>query len=245
MPHVILLGDSIFDNRAYVRPGEPAVIDQLRAWLPAGWHATLRAVDGSVTADVPQQLAGLMDRADRADRADSSVDADPTTRTPTHLVISTGGNDALGHLGVLDEPVTSVAQALARFAAIQDQFEQTYRRMLDAVLAYGLVTAVCTIYNGNFPDPRYQRLATIGAALFDDVVVRVAVAHGLPVLELRLICTDPADYANPIEPSARGGDRIAHAIATLFTTPGVSHARPNGGPALIYAAPRPTNESAR
>jgi hypothetical protein len=171
------------------------------------------------------------------------VDADSTTRTPTHLVVSTGGNDALGQLGVLDEPVASVAEALARFAAIQDQFEQTYQRMLDAVLAYGLVTAVCTIYNGNFPDARYQRVATIGAALFDDVIVRLAVAYGLPVLELRLICTDSADYANPIEPSARGGDRIARAIATLLTTPSVSLGRPNGGAAVIYTASRPTNES--
>jgi hypothetical protein len=225
MPHVILLGDSIFDNQVYVRPGEPAVIDQLRTQLPAGWHATLRAVDGSVTAEVPQQLTGLTDL------------------TPTHLVVSTGGNDALRYLHVLDEPVASVAQALARFAAIQDQFEQTYRRMLDAVLAYGLVTAVCTIYNGNFPDARYQRVATVGAALFDDVIVRLAVAHGLPVLELRLICTDAEDYANPIEPSARGGDRIARAIATLLTTPSASLLSPNGGAAMIYAGPRPTNKS--
>jgi len=27
-----------------------------------------------------------------------------------------------------------------------------------------------------------------------------------------LICTEDADYANPIEPSARGGEKIARAI---------------------------------
>lgn len=33
MPHIVLLGDSIFDNAADV-PGEPPVIEQLRARLP-------------------------------------------------------------------------------------------------------------------------------------------------------------------------------------------------------------------
>ena len=45
--HVILLGDSIFDNAAYV-PGGPAVIEHLRRGLPEGWKATLLGVDGSL-----------------------------------------------------------------------------------------------------------------------------------------------------------------------------------------------------
>lgn len=199
MPHVVLLGDSIFDNQSYVQPGEPDVIRQLRERLPADWEATLLAVDGSVTNDIRFQLAHL-----------------PTDAT--HLVVSVGGNDALGQLDVLTSPATSVAEALTRLAAIQDQFEPTYRRMLDAVLAHRLPTAVCTIYNGNFPDPAYQRIATFGATSWDDTILRSAIERGLPVIELRLICTDAADYANPIEPSARGGDKIAATIAALVTT---------------------------
>src|SRR5947207_13405696 len=49
--HVVLLGDSIFDNKRYVDKG-PAVIDQLREALPEGWKATLLAIDGSIAADV-------------------------------------------------------------------------------------------------------------------------------------------------------------------------------------------------
>ena len=33
------------------------------------------------------------------------------------------------------------------------------------------------------------------------------------VIELRAVCRDPEDYANPIEPSGRGGLKIARAIA--------------------------------
>jgi hypothetical protein len=90
--------------------------------------------------------------------------------------------------------------------------------MLDTVLARRLPTAVCTIYNGNFPDTAYQRIATFGVTSWDDTILRCAIERGLPVIELRLICTDAADYANPIEPSARGGDKIAATIAALVTT---------------------------
>jgi GDSL-like lipase/acylhydrolase family protein len=198
MPHVVLLGDSIFDNRSYVQPGEPDVIHHLRMRLPDGWTATLLAVDGSVISSIPRQLAHL------------PADA-------THLVMSVGGNDALDHLDVLTAPATSVAHALTTLAAIQDQFEESYRRMLDAVLARNLPTAVCTIYNGAFPDPAYQRVATLGVALWDDAILRSAAARGVPILDLRLICSEPSDYANPIEPSAQGGAKIASAITALVT----------------------------
>src|SRR5688500_14337329 len=53
--HVVLLGDSIFDNGAYVSGG-PDVVAHLRAMLPRGWEATLLAVDGAVIDDVFRQL---------------------------------------------------------------------------------------------------------------------------------------------------------------------------------------------
>jgi GDSL-like lipase/acylhydrolase family protein len=213
MPHVVLLGDSVFDNRSYVQPGEPDVIHQLRERLPKGWSATLLALDGSIISSIPRQLAGL-------------------PSDTTHLVISVGGNDALGHIDILTAPATSVAQTLTRLAAIQDEFEQSYRRMLDAVLSHRLPTTVCTIYNGAFPDPAYQRVATLGVAIWDDAILRSAAARGVPILDLRLICADPADYANPIEPSATGGAKLAHAITALVTTHDFTHPR-----AQIYTLP--------
>jgi hypothetical protein len=58
MPHVVLLGDSIFDNAAYVAGG-PDVVRQLREILPSGWRASLNARDGAVIADLPQQVQSL------------------------------------------------------------------------------------------------------------------------------------------------------------------------------------------
>ena len=52
-----------------------------------------------------------------------------------------------------------------------------------------------------------------------------AFQRGLPLIDLRLICSDPADYANPIEPSARGGDKIASVIAALVQADDIGQGR--------------------
>ena len=79
--HIVLLGDSIFDNAAYVAGG-PDVVAQLRPLLPDGCRATLLAVDGAVVAGVERQIAALP--------SDASL-----------LVMSAGGNDALGEAHLL------------------------------------------------------------------------------------------------------------------------------------------------
>ena len=199
MSHVVLLGDSIFDNAAYVEPGEPDVVAQLRDRLPEPWEATLLAVDGHEIRDVPGQLERL-------------------PRAASHLVLSVGGNDALGHVGILEEPARSIPEALDRLAAIADPFEAAYRRTVAALLETGLPTSLCTIYYPSFPEPLLQRLAVTALTVFNDAILRTAFDHGLPVLDLRLICDSPADYANPIEPSAAGGTRIADTIVEVVTS---------------------------
>jgi hypothetical protein len=49
MEHIVLLGDSLFDNAAYVPGGEP-VIEQLRSRQENGAQATLLARDGTIIA---------------------------------------------------------------------------------------------------------------------------------------------------------------------------------------------------
>jgi hypothetical protein len=57
MQHLVLLGDSIFDNGSYVGRGQPSVIDQLKSAVrDQGWNATLVAVDGHVLSHVADQL---------------------------------------------------------------------------------------------------------------------------------------------------------------------------------------------
>jgi hypothetical protein len=190
--HVVLLGDSIFDNSSYTR-GEPDVVTHLQGVLPAGAHARLCAVDGATTSSLARQL-------------------DCVPRDATHLVVAIGGNDALGNTDLLDRRVSSTAEAWSLFADRVEAFEASYRAALAPVLALRRPTVVCTIYNGNLEPPR-ARLARVALTLFNDVIVRFGFEHKLPVIDLRLVCCDAADYANPIEPSGRGGLKIARAIA--------------------------------
>jgi hypothetical protein len=195
MSHVVLLGDSIFDNRVYVAP-DPDVRDQVQARLGDGWDVTLLAVDGHVTADVSRrQLQHVPEGT-------------------TQLVISVGGNDALGHSSILGERASSVAEAIGRLAQAQSTFATAYSEMIGAVLQLGIPTSVCTIYDADYPEPQ-RRLVVTALALFNDVITRAAFSHGLPLIDLRLICSEPSDFANPIEPSSRGGDKIAAAIAAM------------------------------
>lgn len=199
MPHVALLGDSSFDNAAYVGRGGVPVLGHLRARLPAGWKASLCAVDGATTLDIGQQLA--------------RVPADAT-----HLVVSVGGNNALLAAGILREKARSVAEVLGRFYELGAAFERHYGEMLDEVLARGLPTGVCAIYNPAPPDETERRVMAVGLQNFNDVILRAAFERALPVVDLRLTCASPGDLANPIEPSSAGGAKIADGIARLVTT---------------------------
>jgi hypothetical protein len=196
MAHVVLLGDSVFDNGVYV-PGQPDVARQLQARLPEGARASLRAVDGAVIASVEAQLHRL------------PADA-------THLVLSVGGNDALRESGIVGERAGSVAEALNRIEAVAERFSGAYGTLLDRIGARGLPLAVCTIYDPRYPDPATRRLTRAALRHLNDAILRHAFARGLPVLDLRLICGRDEDFANPIEPSAKGGDKIAAAVVRLL-----------------------------
>ena len=194
--HIVLLGDSIFDNGAYVRRGEPDVVRQLRARLPAGARATLAAVDGATAADVRRQLERLPADATHLDRQRRRQRRARQYRRARRA-------------RALDRRRVDAPRRHRR------RFRARLSRHARSVLDRGRPTALCTIYEPRYPDPRFQRLAVTGLVLFNDVITRAAFAHGLPVLDLRLICDEDADFANPIEPSAQGGDKIAAAIARL------------------------------
>lgn len=190
--HVALLGDSVFDNQSYVPAGR-ATPDALRACLPDGWRVTLLAQDGSTIDEIGRQLVQLP----------SDV---------THVVLSTGGNDALRDAGILTERADTVAEGLWKLGQVAGAFEARYTAMLRKVRARFAHPLVCTIYNGNFGDPHLRLITATALACFNDAVIRAAWATACPIVDLRTICDEPEDYANEIEPSARGSDKIAQAL---------------------------------
>ncbi|MFP4606322.1 MAG: SGNH/GDSL hydrolase family protein [Thiohalospira sp.] len=208
MTHYVLLGDSIFDNAAYTE-GAPDTVTRLRERLSPGDRATLLAEDGAVAADLPEQIRKI------------PLDAD-------HCFVSIGGNDALQALPVLGERAEDVHDALERLARAREPFLRNYVGGLDALLATRLPVTVCTIYEGLLAfagNPEVDELITTflsgqassralrtALSLYNDLVTRAALARGVPLVELRTICSEPGDFANPIEPSSQGSRKIASAL---------------------------------
>jgi lysophospholipase L1-like esterase len=209
--HIALLGDSIFDNASYTQGG-PDVVAQLRSLLPSN-RATLLAVDGAVCDDVHAQI--------------ERIPADAT-----HLFLSAGGNDAIMASDVLMQPVSVVGEGFYLVAQAANAFETRHARLLDALAAKGLPLVVGTIYNPRFPDELQQAVSVAALCLFNDAIIRNAANRGLPILDLRRICTEFGDYANDIEPSSQGALKIARVMQQILENHDFSPPRPT-----IYPLP--------
>lgn len=196
-PHVVLLGDSIFDNAVYV-PNGPAVIQQTSALLAPDGRATLLAIDGDVSSDIPGQ----------------------TNRMPpdaSHLVLSVGGNDALGAIPVMSQTVRNVNEAMLVMAKIRTVFQKDYRTTIQSLVKFHLPLAVCTVYEDV---PGLTDELKVALAIFNDTIVREALSVGADIIDLRSLCTEFGDYSekSPIEPSVLGGQKIAAAIHRWLIT---------------------------
>ena len=97
MKHIVLLGDSIFDNKSYVNLSELDVTNQLRSLVGTDCKVTHLAVDGHVTRHIQTQLNNLPPDA-------------------THLFLSVGGNDGLGHLSIFQDPIQTTYKWALTFA---------------------------------------------------------------------------------------------------------------------------------
>jgi hypothetical protein len=201
MKHIILLGDSIFDNKSYINGGLD-VRQHLRLQMAeeyteddaaAAARAGLLAVDGSLTTHVPSQLKKM-------------------PHTATHLFLSIGGNDALAESDMLNQKVAHSSTVFNDLADRVQYFEERYQIMLKQILKRGLPTTLCTVYYPRMEDALYQKLAVAGLAAFNDIIIKQAILNRLPIIDLRFVCNDDADYANSIEPSEMGGFKIAQTI---------------------------------
>lgn len=160
------------------------------------------AVDGSTTGDVTARQL-------------------PRLPPATHIIISTGGNDALqARHAVVTTPVSSAAEALVAIGAIQEAFEARMRALLDGIAAAapGVPVLLFAPYNPNVPPGLELMVAKTGLSFYADVIYRLAAARSLSVVDLRLLFDSEADYANAIEPSPVGGLKIGRKIVEFVAS---------------------------
>ncbi|MEM9840419.1 MAG: SGNH/GDSL hydrolase family protein [Pseudomonadota bacterium] len=196
MKHVVLAGDSVFDNDTYVL-GEPGVIEQLRKSIPEGWSAFKLAVDGHRIADIERQLGSL-----------------PTNCTD--LFISVGGNDARRYTHLL-ERIRSAADLPKLLDGPLQAFRSEYGCMLDLAKAHSVRVHICSIYTAiPFENATWRQYAPMAIGAFNSAIIEQAELRDLSIVRLDQVCLEPDDFSqvSPIEPSSQGGQKIVEAIVS-------------------------------
>lgn len=188
-----LFGDSILDNAPYTA-SHPDTTSHLQHMLGDAWTVRRYARDGAVMRDIPRQLSESKER-------------------PAVAVLSVGGNDLTAHLGILEQRVSNSGAVFDQLDKIVEAFEREYVRVAEQVRDKAQRTILCTIYEVQLEPAVLARRARIPLAAINDRILRAAARLGVEVLELRFVCTEARDFVQQIEPSARGAEKIAHAIA--------------------------------
>ena len=199
MNKVVLFGDSIIDNKTYVSHGEFSVLEHLENI--SNYEYIQVAYDGHTTFDVQNKQLHLS-----------------TIVKPSHIVLSVGGNDLLQNLQYLSKgPVSNVNEAVSGIQQhIFEPLEQRFETIIEELSSQRANLLVCTLYEGDlgrtdeFKDVLDS--SKIMVSSFNDIVYKTAKKYNADVLELREIFISSDDYANPIEPSHIGGEKLAKSI---------------------------------
>jgi len=145
--------------------------------------------------------------------------AAPVRAIPTdasHVAISLEGGWAVEASGLLRREARSIHEALDTLAAAADEFEAIFSSLVTAALETGLPTAVCTLVPARFPEPSQQRASASALAIFNERIERRACTARLPIVDLRLICDEDADYASETLLSRGGARKVANVVRTAF-----------------------------
>ena len=199
MNRVVLFGDSIIDNKSYVSHGEFSVLEHLENI--SNYEYIQVAYDGHTTFDVQNKQLHLS-----------------TIEKPSHIVLSVGGNDLLQNLSYLSNgPISNVNEAVTGIQQhIFEPLEQRFETIIEELSSQRANLLICTVYEGDlgrtdeFKDVLDS--SKIMVSSFNDIVYKTAQKYNVDVLELRDIFVSSEDYANPIEPSHIGGEKLAKAI---------------------------------
>ena len=223
MNNIFLLGDSIIDNATYVKKHEKDVESHLNSLFTCDSQIIInnRAVDGHTMKDL----------------LDNQLSEEGLNEA-THIVTSIGGNDLLQNISFL-QMTSKLSEVMDKNARIgkwgarelnpsrNKVFEETYFEIIkpmqqeyESIVAnlsnYRAKLLLCTVYEGDlvdsdeFSDVIYSSKTML--SIFNDQVYRTAKKYSCEVLELREIFVSSEDYANPIEPSHIGGEKLAKAI---------------------------------
>lgn len=128
----------------------------------------------------------------------------------THIGICVDGGWAIETSGLLQGSARTIREALDALARAADEFENMFARLIAAATEAGVPTIVCTLVPARYVEPSQQRVAATALAIFNDRILRRAIAAGLSIVELRLVCDENSDYASETLLSHAGVRKVAN-----------------------------------
>ena len=182
--HLVLLGDALQNIDMGMDPAEAVLVPRPRN----PWKLTV--------LEAPHVLERGWSRA-------IPLDA-------THIGICVDGGWAIEASGLLRGSARSVSEALETLAVAADQFEETFTKLVKSALEACLPTVVCTLVPSRHEEPSHQRTAAAALAIFNDRILRQAVAAKLSVVDLRFVCDEDGDYASETLLSRAGVRKVAN-----------------------------------
>jgi hypothetical protein len=134
----------------------------------------------------------------------------------THIGICVEGGWAIEASGLLGGSAHTISGALETLSEAADQFEDIFTKLIAAALETGLPTVVCTLVPSRHGEPARRRAAAAALAIFNDRVLRQAVAANLSVVDLRFVCDEDSDFASETLLSLTGVRKVANVGRTAL-----------------------------
>ena len=128
----------------------------------------------------------------------------------SHIGICVDGGWAIETSGLLQGSARTIREALDALASAADEFESMFAHLIAAAAEAGVPTIVCTLVPARYVEPSQQRVAATALAIFNDRILRRAIAAQLSIVELRLVCDEDSDYASETLLSRTGVRKVAN-----------------------------------
>lgn len=180
--HIVLLGDSIFQNKNYV-PKSKSVEYLLKEKLSI--PSLVLAQDNAIIYDIPKQY--------------NNMPIDLNNKT-TNLYISIGGNDLLN----LYEHNNTTNTTL--FNMVWELYQKTILMIIENTQCNVILTDIYFI-----TDPNYSKYIPM-IKKWNSNLYQFAKQHKVKVFKISKILTQPKDFTNSIEPSVIGGNKMVNSF---------------------------------
>jgi hypothetical protein len=188
--NIILLGDSVFKNNLYVSD-KNSVESILDRRIP---HLINNSQDGAVIVDLYSQMEKIPDSLNVSN---------------TNVFVSCGGNDLINYY--FDKRINN-----SNLYNIIDDIFQKYSKFIDS-LCVKMDKCNIVLLDIYYPKSNqyikyYPLIEILNKKLYDFTSIK-----GLVIIQISDSMTEEDDFTHQIEPSLKGGEKIANAICDYST----------------------------